>query len=201
MLSSSQLTSLLSLPYEIIGHIFDYLDLPDLVDCSLACRSLYHFFNFHQYGLIRPIWHNVSCHIPNDGAADFRLYYRNAVMVDAVLYIVALSPDNPRCWKLDLNEKNLKWSCFPVKICGQYQPVKYSATSSISDHIYIHGGIDLLTGQPTNILYELNANCMQLRTLVQNDVLPCPRSMHTLNAIDSNHLMIYGGQCFTNGNK
>ncbi|CAG8487520.1 8840_t:CDS:2 [Paraglomus brasilianum] len=190
--------SLTSLPFEIIGRIFDYLELPDLVDCSLTCRPLHWFFNFHQYGLFRPLWHNVPCQIPNNGVSDLRLYYRNAVMIDATLYIVVLSLNSPTCWQLRTNEKNLEWLCIPVKVFGQYRPVKYPATSSISNQIYIHGGIDLVTGQPTNALYELSVNNMHLRTLSQSNVLPRPRSMHTLNAIDRNRFMIYGGQCFTN---
>ncbi|CAG8502586.1 4365_t:CDS:2 [Paraglomus occultum] len=190
--------SLTSLPLEVIGHIFDYLELSDLVDCSLTCRPLYWFFNFHHYGLIRPIWHNVPCHVPNNGVSDFKLCYRNAVMIDATLYIVVLSPNNPTCWQLRTNEKNPEWLRIPIKVSDQYRPVRYPATSSISNQIYIHGGIDLITGQPTNAMYELNVNNMRLHTLTQSNALPCPRSMHTLNAIDRNHLMIYGGQCFSN---
>ncbi|CAG8617142.1 5777_t:CDS:2 [Paraglomus brasilianum] len=131
--------------------------------------------------------------------AEHRSYYRNAVLIGTTLYIVILSLENPICWKLDLNGENPNWVNDFVKVCNSYRPVKYPATLSILNKIYIHGGIDLLTGQPTNILYEFDVSNMQLLVLIQKGTVPYPCSMHTLSALDYNRLAIYGGQCIANG--
>ena len=189
-----------ALPQEIIESIFNYLEMPELVNCSLTCWSLYRVFSIQQYGLARPEWHNVPYNIPDNKMAEHQLYYRNAVLIDTTLYIIILSLEHPICWKLDLNDENPKWVNDFVNVCNSYRPVKYPATLSILNKIYIHGGIDLLTGQPTNILYEFDVSNMRLLVLMQKGTVPYPRSMHTLSALDYNRLAIYGGQCIANGN-
>jgi hypothetical protein len=194
------MTPLTLLPPEVIENIFNFLESSDLLNCSLACKLLYQVFSIQQYGFIKPRWHNLPCHIPNNGIAELKLYYRNAVLIGATLYIVILSLENPTCWKLDLNGASPKWVSTCIKVCDSYRPVKYPATSSILNKIYIHGGVDLFTGQATNILYEFDVNNMQLLVLTQYGMLLYPCSMHVLSAIDCNRLALYGGQCVAEGN-
>ncbi|CAG8566778.1 5303_t:CDS:2 [Paraglomus occultum] len=191
------MVTLLSISTETIEIILDYLDTPDLVTVSLTCSLLYKIVSFKRYGLILPKWHGVSYNISDDSVAEIGLYYRNAVLIGSTLYILVFSIENPTAWIIDLNDKNPKWISVSMKVSDSYRPVKYPATSSILNKIYIHGGIDLLSGKPTNILYEFDVRDVQLQILAQEGTIPSARSMHSLNAIDHNHLAVYGGQCVT----
>jgi len=193
------MVSLLSISTEVIEIILDYLDTSDQITFSLTCNSLYRIVSFKQYGLILPKWHGVSYTISDDRVAEIGLCYRNAILIGTTLYILVLSIENPTAWNIDLNAKKPKWTSVSVKVSDSYRPVTKPATSSILNTIYIHGGIDLLTRKPTNILYAFDVRDVQLHILSQNGTIPSPRSMHTLSAIDHNRLAIYGGQCVADG--
>ncbi|CAG8531976.1 2919_t:CDS:2 [Paraglomus occultum] len=191
------MVTLLSISTEIIEIILEYLDTQDLVTLSRTCNLLYQIVSSKRYGLIFPKWHGVSYNISDDRAAEIGLYYRNAVLIGSTLYVLVLSIENPTAWNIDLNVKNPKWVSVSIKVSDLYRPVKYPATSSISNKIYIHGGIDLLSGKPTNVLYEFDVRDVQLHVLMQTGTIPSSRSMHSLSAIDHNHLAVYGGLCAT----
>ncbi|CAG8464379.1 8755_t:CDS:2 [Paraglomus occultum] len=186
------MVNLLSISTELIEIILDYLDTSDLITLSLTCNALYRIVSFKQYGLILPKWHGLSYNVPDDRVG---LYYRDAVLIGPTLYILVLSIENPTAWKINLNDKTPRWISVTVNMPDSYRPVIHPATSSILNKIYVHGGIDLLTGKPTNILYEFDVCDMQLHILTQNGTIPSPRSMHTISAIDHNRLAIYGGLC------
>ncbi|CAG8566798.1 5304_t:CDS:2 [Paraglomus occultum] len=101
------------------------------------------------------VYHIID-NISNDSVAEIGLYYRNAVLIGSTLYILVLSIENPTAWTIDLNDKNPKWISVSMKVSDSYGPVKYPETSSSLNKIYIHGGIDLLSGKPTNTLYEFD---------------------------------------------
>ncbi|RIA89313.1 hypothetical protein C1645_201338 [Glomus cerebriforme] len=81
-----------------------------------------------------------------------------------------------------------------------YQPLRSTTAAAISPMIYLFGGECLTTGEPSGTLYVLDPIRMILKEIMgQGGDLPSARKMHSLNAIGSQCLVLFGGRCLMNG--
>jgi hypothetical protein len=79
---------------------------------------------------------------------------------------------------------------------AQYQPLRSTVAAAISPMIYFFGGECLTTGELSCTLYKLNTrNMILMKVMGQEGDLPSARKMHSLNAIDSKCLALFGGRC------
>ncbi|CAG8549691.1 10438_t:CDS:2, partial [Scutellospora calospora] len=193
--------SLLTMPTEAIDIIIDYLNVRDQQNLSHACQKLRRATRNFHFGVNFPIWKDIT----NDLIiAPPISNYRDGVVVDGKFYIVILAEDIPICWILDFTKNTIGWIQVSILISmdpSEYHPVRSTAGAAIKNNIYMFGGESRLTGYPTNIMYKLDIQSMKLYRIIVNDNYPTPRSMHSLDSINSEHIILFGGRCMMHGNK
>jgi len=184
---------------ELIIKIIKYLDYEDLNSLSFTCRSFLFFVKKHTFGYVTPIWENVE--IINLNILNISSCYRNGVIIDNILYIPILSIQSPCCLSINFNKSPLILLQNSIKIecnLNDYEPCKFIATAAIDNCIYIFGGQNIISNNFTNAFYKLNIKNFFLNKIVNKNsqIVPKARIRHSLNSIDNNQLILFGGRCF-----
>ncbi|CAG8772236.1 7765_t:CDS:1, partial [Acaulospora morrowiae] len=99
-------------------------------------------------------------------------------------------------------EEPITWSKKPITLDSSsqsfYKPVRKSAAATVGDSIYIFGGENPEIGRLSNAFYKLNIKTFVIKIL-NSTATPLARKNHSLNAIDSNRLVLFGGRRLING--
>ncbi|CAG8563907.1 21281_t:CDS:1 [Dentiscutata erythropus] len=175
----------------------EQLNRNDLKNLSKTCRWLYRMSTKFRFGFVSPEWEAVNdFDVKNSNVIASN--YRDGVWSDNIFYLVIFSKDEPICWSLDITVHPITWTSKPIKIVldshDSYEPVRYTAATIIAKIMYIFGGENIETEKLSNVLYELDIKTYNMRK-VESSSTPAPRKMHTLNAIDGNRLIMFGGRC------
>ncbi|CAI2176840.1 471_t:CDS:2 [Funneliformis geosporum] len=184
------------IPIEIIYVIMDMLNVNDLQHLSWTCRSMCHVARKYHFGIVSPMWEPAV--ISNFHEIPIS-NYRDGVWFNHVFYLPVFYKESSICWILDLTGKPIKWVQKPLKFKStsksRYEPIRHYAAAAIKNLIYIFGGENIYKGVTTNVFYELNVYTFELQILNENDEnIPSPRMMHTLDAIDYHRLAMFGGR-------
>ncbi|GBB92420.1 hypothetical protein RclHR1_02000001 [Rhizophagus clarus] len=150
--------------------------------------------------------------------------YRDGALLNGKLYLTIFEEESPVCWILDFEVIPLSWKRVKVtfvefeseddnessddtedkkldlvpEIETHYQPLRSTAAAAISSMIYFFGG-ECLTGEPTGTLYVLDPIKMVLKKVMgQGGDIPSARKLHSLNAIGTQCLVLFGGRCLMN---
>ncbi|CAG8635148.1 16719_t:CDS:2 [Dentiscutata erythropus] len=188
------------MPTEAIDIIIDYLNVKDLQNLSQSCRKLRRAARIFHFGVNLPIWKDITSDLT---VAPPLSNYRDGVLIDGKFYIVILAEIVPICWILDFTQNTIGWMQVPLLIMNreEYHPIRSTAGAAIKNDIYMFGGESRLTGKPTNIMYKLEIKTMKLFKVIVNGDSPTPRLMHSLDSVNSGHIILFGGRCMTHGNK
>jgi hypothetical protein len=152
--------------------------------------------------------------------------YRDGVLLNGKLYLTIFEKESPICWILDFEVVPLSWKRVKVAFVEfesdddyessdntedkklelvpemeetHYQPLRSTVAVAISSMIYFFGG-EYLTGEPNGTLYVLDPIKMILKKVIgQGGDIPSARKMHSLNAIGTQCLALFGGRCLMNG--
>ncbi|CAB4400657.1 unnamed protein product [Rhizophagus irregularis] len=149
--------------------------------------------------------------------------YREGVLLNGKLYLMIFE-ESPICWILDFEVISLSWKRERVTFVEfesdddnessdnveikklelvpemetHYQPLRSTAAVAISSMIYFFGG-ESLTRESTRILYVLDPIKMVLKKVMgQRGDIPSARKMHSLNAIGTQCIALFGGRCLMN---
>ncbi|CAG8467040.1 11263_t:CDS:2 [Diversispora eburnea] len=188
---------LAKLATEMLYEIINFLDDDDKKNLSLSCKWLYRVLRKFEFGFVAPYWDPIT--IEGIDEKLLTLNYRNGVWIDGIFYLIIFSKDNPICWTLDLRKEHIVWSQAPVtlEMNSNFEPIRKFSATSVGNSIYIFGGENIETNKFTNVFYEFDTRTYVMRIL--NSIrTPAARKNHSLNAIEKNRLVMFGGRCLTN---
>ncbi|CAG8591318.1 13370_t:CDS:2 [Funneliformis caledonium] len=188
--------NLSKVPNEILYVIMNMLNVNDLQHLSWTCRFMCHVARKYHFGIVSPVWEPAA--ISNFHKFPIS-YFRDGVWFNNVFYLPIFHKESSTCWMLDLTARPIKWEQKPLKFKftsnRKYEPTRHYASAAIKNLIYIFGGENIYNGVTTNVFYELNVYTFELQILNENDEnIPRPRMMHTLDAIGNHRLAMFGGR-------
>ncbi|RHZ83110.1 hypothetical protein Glove_99g158 [Diversispora epigaea] len=190
---------LAKLATEMLYQILNLLNDDDKKNLSLSCKWLYRVSRKFCFGFVAPYWDPITI----EGIEEklLTLNYRSGVWIDCKFYLIVFSKDNPICWTLDLKKEHIVWSQAPVtlemNLNSTFEPIRKFSATSVGNSIFIFGGENMETNKFTNAFYEFETKTYVMRIL--NSIRPpTARKNHSLNAIDKNRLVMFGGRCLTN---
>ncbi|CAG8750838.1 12599_t:CDS:1 [Gigaspora margarita] len=192
---------LAKLPTETLYLIMEQLNRNDLKNFSKTCRWFYQMSSKFRFGFVSPEWEVVK---DFDFKSNFiASNYRDGVWSNNIFYLVIFSKEEPICWSLNLTNRPITWTRNPITIILEsddlYEPIRYSASAIVEEIIYIYGGENIETKKLSNVFYKLDIKTFNMSKIKESSTTPAPRKMHTLNTIDDDHLIMFGGKCLMEG--
>ncbi|CAG8460618.1 4207_t:CDS:2 [Ambispora leptoticha] len=199
--SGQNVDYLTTLAIETLHFILDELDDErDQVNLAMSCKWLYRVYRIYHLGFATPKWVPFN----GEGSADDEsnegppaASYRDGVLVDGALCVPILNEEQPVCWVLDFKQFVNKWhkSNIILRLDDQeYIPLRNTVATFVRSCIYLFGG-ETVSGNPSNIFYELDPKTMVLRNIKPtNGIVPSMRTMHSLNTVGKQHLVLFGGR-------
>ncbi|CAG8740113.1 5594_t:CDS:1, partial [Cetraspora pellucida] len=174
----------------------EQLNINDRKSLSKTCRLLYRMTTKFRFGFVSPEWEAVNVGITNSNIIASN--YRDGVWSNNIFYLVVFSKDQPIFWSLNLDARPITWTRIVLESPDSYEPVRYCAAAVITNSMYIFGGENIETEELSNVLYKLDMTSFKM-VKIESSATPAPRKLHSLNAINSGRLVMFGGRCLMNG--